>query len=201
MHCLTFSLYWWQYQSHSQRKVRPASWGSQISWEKADPFGVSRQFVFSIQLFYRPPSEGMSERGRCFDTCLKSFCLSTGGGGSTNRGGGGQVLMPGGRVWVRSYLAGGGEYSCFFVYLKRGGGVGQVQPGGGQVQPGGGVGQVQHGGGGVGQWSSRGIILRAWVSVQPGYGEVGQVQNRGGPSGQWVRCLVRGGGVSQDSTT
>ena len=22
-------------------KVRPASWGSQISWEKADPFGVS----------------------------------------------------------------------------------------------------------------------------------------------------------------
>ena len=22
-------------------KMRPASWGSQISWEKADPFGVS----------------------------------------------------------------------------------------------------------------------------------------------------------------
>lgn len=28
-------------------KLRPASWGSQISWEKADPFGVKIKLSFS----------------------------------------------------------------------------------------------------------------------------------------------------------
>ena len=29
-------------------KLRPASWGSQISWEKADPFGVRRFLDASV---------------------------------------------------------------------------------------------------------------------------------------------------------
>lgn len=33
--------------------VRPSSWGSQISWEKADPFGVRMEFCYIENcLFY-----------------------------------------------------------------------------------------------------------------------------------------------------
>jgi hypothetical protein len=30
-------------------KLRPASWGSQISWEKADPFGVNKLTIYCFR--------------------------------------------------------------------------------------------------------------------------------------------------------
>ena len=73
-------------------KLRPASWGSHISWDKADPFGVSSQgfmsaavhihwgpcqiFYFSIYLksnFKQPPVSHVAELVRCHVVMIEVF--------------------------------------------------------------------------------------------------------------------------------
>ena len=93
-------------------KVRPASWGSQISWEKADPFGVSGNLSLPYNYFIIC-LEITPERGGNLNVLKSRLKLQA----LRRMGQDLLILMLCVTVFL-SYLPEAGEYSCFFVYLK-----------------------------------------------------------------------------------